>query len=102
MIKRQALSILTYVGLALQGMTIAPEDGNVSDTSYSSQIISSLLDLSTAKNTKPLVDDIAKAARVAIEHALRAMSARDFVQSVLVVLQSGTLVSSLMVFQMIA
>ncbi|THH26927.1 hypothetical protein EUX98_g7265 [Antrodiella citrinella] len=63
------------------------------DDSYSfrvvQKIITLLLELATPKDAKAPADDIMKTARLAIENALRAMSAKDFVQSVLVVVESG-------------
>ncbi|KAH8084910.1 armadillo-type protein [Cristinia sonorae] len=88
-LKRQALSVLAFVGHALRTLTIASGDEEQSSTSYSSKILSMLLDLSRPKDAKIPADDVMKVARLAVENALRAMSARDFVQGVLIVVQSG-------------
>lgn len=97
-IKRQALSLLSCAGHALRGSTISggtseSDQDNSSGFSFGSQIISLPLELACPKDPKAPADDVVKLARLAIGSALRAMSAKHFVQGVLVVLQSGVSVS---------
>ncbi|TCD67119.1 snoRNA-binding rRNA-processing protein utp10 [Steccherinum ochraceum] len=91
-VRRQALSLLSCAGHALSGLTISTVESEQDQTpgvSSGSQIISLLLDFATLKDSKTPADDVVKLARLAIGNTLRAMPAKQFVQGVLVVLQSG-------------
>lgn len=92
MVKRQALSLVTFVSHALRNLAVGSGNTDSSFASKCSNIISLLLALSAPEDGKLPDDDIVKMAREAVKNALRAMPAKDFVQSILVVVQSGTAV----------
>lgn len=94
-IRRQAVSLLSFAGHALRIMSITPEESGLSPAS---RIITLLLELAASKDTQTPGDDVVKLARTATENALRAMSAKDFVEGVLTVLQSSASVSIFIVW----
>ncbi|KAJ7270708.1 hypothetical protein B0H12DRAFT_1229192 [Mycena haematopus] len=90
--KRRAQALVVFVGYAIKmplsttTLVAVPEDGSMSN------LVSLLIALATARGGSTpdtRIDDISQAARTSLSNALGCMSAVDFIDAVLSILQSG-------------
>ncbi|KAJ6463475.1 hypothetical protein C8R45DRAFT_840925 [Mycena sanguinolenta] len=90
--KRRAQALVVFVGFAIKmspstaTVVAVPEDGSMSN------LVSLLIALATARGGSTpdtRIDDISQAARTSLSNALGCMSAVDFIDAVLSILQSG-------------
>lgn len=88
--RRQAQSLLVFVGHSLRGLSTASGLKESSNETFTAEILLLLLDLGSSRiQSEEGHDDVAKVARSSILDALGVMSAAEFVRGTLVVLQSS-------------
>ncbi|KAI0790983.1 hypothetical protein C8Q75DRAFT_805854 [Abortiporus biennis] len=85
--KRQAQSILIFIGHGLAGLSSATTKDS-STRELLKSLLGNLLKLAVPVNPTPDVEEVAKSAQAGVTKALSAMTAFDFVNEVLTVIQS--------------